>query len=631
MSNPDHTEPRRANGPASGARPRLPNNATWRAMARRRSLVHAGIDLAAWGVALVTALLLRFEFDLDALGDWQLVPALGLVWGLHLVFALTSGLYQNRWRYGSFESVAGLVRVLLAVTTVFAVVNRFVVEPRLVPVSVSLAMFGLALVATAAVRYVWRLFIDRAMRPTVEGSEPVIVLGAGDAGAQVIDSMLRTPDSPYRPVALLDDDPGKRRLQIRGLRVEGATEDLADVVRRHGARRLVVAIPSATADVLRRISDASLGLHLDIAVLPPVRELFDGAVGLSDLRPLSEADLLGRRAIDTDLDAIAGYLTGRRVLVTGAGGSIGSELCRQIHRFAPASLVLVDRDESALHALELSLHGRALLDDRRTVVADIRDRDRMVEIFAEHAPDVVFHAAALKHLPLLEMHPAEALKTNVTGTLNVLAAAQTTGVDRFVNVSTDKAADPCSVLGYSKRIAERLTAWFGAQGPGTYLSVRFGNVLGSRGSMLGTFEAQVAAGGPITVTHPEVSRYFMTVEEAVQLVIQAGAIGGGGEALVLDMGAPVRIADVARRLAEQADRPIDIVFTGLRDGEKLHEVLLGRGEQDRRPSHPLISHVDVPALSPSEADEAVFGTGDAVTLAFRLLCEVGDADTRAGF
>ena len=630
MPNPEPPPQRPAAAHPSGVWPRLPRTATWHAMARRRSLVHAGIDLAAWGAAIVVAVLLRFEFDLDAVGRWELLPAIGLVWGLHLVFAITTGLYQNRWRYGSFESVAGLVRVLMATTAVFAAVNRFVAEPRLVPVSVSLAMFGMALLATATVRYVWRLVIERALRPSAEGSEAVIVLGAGEAGAQVVDAMLRAPDSPYRPVALLDDDPDKRRLRIRGLPVEGGTGDLASVVDRYGARRLVVAIPSATAEVLRRISDIALDLQLEIAVLPPVRELFAGAVGLADLRPLTEADLLGRRAIDTDVEAIAGYLTGRRVLVTGAGGSIGSELCRQINRFGPDELILLDRDESALHALELSLHGRALLDDPCSVVADIRDRERLVEVFAAHAPDVVFHAAALKHLPLLEMHPDEAYKTNVVGTLNVLAAAQLTGVGRFVNVSTDKAADPTSVLGYSKRIAERLTAWFGAQGPGTYLSVRFGNVLGSRGSVLTTFEAQVAAGGPLTVTDPEVSRYFMTVEEAVQLVIQAGAIGSGGQALVLDMGEPVRIADVARRLAERADRPIEIVYTGLRPGEKLHEVLLGPGEVDRRPRHPLISHVDVPALSPSEADRVTLGTGDAVARAFRRLCEVGDAGTRAG-
>jgi FlaA1/EpsC-like NDP-sugar epimerase len=251
--------------------------------------------------------------------------------------------------------------------------------------------------------------------------------------------------------------------------------------------------------------------------------------------------------------------------------------------------------------VQLSIEGRALLDSPDLVLLDLRDQPRLARLFAERRPEVVFHAAALKHQPLLEQHPGEAVKTNVWGTLSVLEAAVEAGVDRFVNISTDKAADPCSVLGYSKRIAERLTAHVATEAEGTYLSVRFGNVLGSRGSMLGTFHAQIEAGGPITVTHPEVTRYFMTVEEAVQLVIQAGAIGRDGEALVLDMGQPVAIADVARRLAELAERPVEIVYTGLRPGEKLHEVLLGEDEPDNRPVHPLVSHVEVPPLSPSEA------------------------------
>ena len=306
---------------------------------------------------------------------------------------------------------------------------------------------------------------------------------------------------------------------------------------------------------------------------------------------------MGRHEIDTDIDAIAGYLTGKRVLVTGAGGSIGSELCRQISRFAPAELVMLDRDESALHGVQLAIEGRAMLDSRNLVVADIRDEARLRQVFDEHEPEVVFHAAALKHLPLLEMHPREAFKTNVLGTETMLDVSTDARVSRFVNISTDKAADPVSVLGYTKRIAERLTSAATWRTSGTYLSVRFGNVLGSRGSVLTAFRAQVEAGGPITVTHPDVTRYFMTVEEAVQLVIQAGAVGRDGEALVLDMGEPVRIDDVARRLAAQAPRPIEIVYTGLRPGEKLHEVLFGADERGESPGHPRIAHVCVPPLA----------------------------------
>jgi FlaA1/EpsC-like NDP-sugar epimerase len=313
--------------------------------------------------------------------------------------------------------------------------------------------------------------------------------------------------------------------------------------------------------------------------------------------------LLGRHEIHTELEAIAGYLTGKRVLVSGAGGSIGSELCRQLHRFAPSQLVMLDRDESALHALQLSIHGRAALDSPDLVVADIRDSTTLNSLFARYQPEVVFHAAALKHVTLLERHPTEALRTNVLGALNMLEAAAMSGVDRFVNVSTDKAADPRNILGYTKRATERITAHFGGDAQGMYLSVRFGNVLGSRGSVLDTFSAQVAAGGPITVTHPDVTRFFMTTEEAVQLLIQAGAIGREGEVLVLDMGTPVRIDDVARRFAASTERPINITYTGLGAGEKLHESLLGGGEVDRRPVHPLISQIAVPPLDPVRALE----------------------------
>ena len=359
-----------------------------------------------------------------------------------------------------------------------------------------------------------------------------------------------------------------------------------------------------------------------VKVLPSSTELLTDSVGIRDLRDINLTDVLGRNQLDTDIDAIAGYLTGRKVLVTGAGGSIGSELCRQIHRFAPAELMMLDRDESALHAVQLSIHGRALLDSNDVILCDIRDLNALNAVFAERRPDVVFHAAALKHLPMLEQYPAEAVKTNIIGTRNVLDAADLVNVDKFVNVSTDKAANPSSVLGYSKRIAERITSARAQDAEGTFLSVRFGNVLGSRGSVLTSFAKQIAAGGPLTVTHPDVTRYFMTIEEACQLVIQAAAIGGPGEALVLDMGEPIRIQDVARQLMEQSGTPVRIEFTGLREGEKLHEELFGDGEpQDVRPRHPLVSHVPVPAIGDAtiadlpiagEAEDGLRGDGRPV-------------------
>ena len=350
--------------------------------------------------------------------------------------------------------------------------------------------------------------------------------------------------------------------------------------------------------MIRDLTRAAEACGLAPKVIPSVKELLSGGARIDGVRDPRISDLLGRRPVRTDVAAVAGHFAGKRILVTGAGGSIGSELCRQLHRLDPAELVMLDRDESALHAVQLALHGRALLDSDQAALADIRDPYRVRQIFSQFRPEIVFHAAALKHLPLLERYPAEAFKSNVLGTLTVLEAAAAYGAQSFVNISTDKAADPVCVLGYSKRIAERLTAHLASQTGGSYLSVRFGNVLGSRGSVLTSLSAQVAAGGPVTVTHPEVSRYFMTADEAVQLVLQAAVIGSGGEVLVLDMGEQVRIADMARRLVATASRDIDIVYTGLRPGEKLSEDLLGRDEVDERPHHPLIRHVPVEPLPP---------------------------------
>ena len=338
--------------------------------------------------------------------------------------------------------------------------------------------------------------------------------------------------------------------------------------------------------------------------MPPVTEILGGRIRLDDVRKVDIADVLGRHQVTTDLASIADYLTGRRVLITGAGGSIGSELARQVHKFGPAELIMLDRDESALHSVQLSIYGRGLLDTPDVVLADIRDAEALRPIFDEHKPEIVFHAAALKHLPLLEQYPDEGWKTNVLGTLNMLTLSREFGVQHFVNISTDKAADPTSVLGRTKRTAEQLTAWAAQNAEGNYMSVRFGNVLGSRGSMLHAFNSQIEGGGPITVTHPDITRFFMTIPEACELVIQAGAIGGPGEVLVLDMGTPIKILDVANRMVAQSGKTIEIVFTGLRPGEKMHEELFAEDERGTSTSHPLISQVAVPPLSPATVLDA---------------------------
>jgi FlaA1/EpsC-like NDP-sugar epimerase len=565
-----------------------------------RRVLQVLIDMAAWGLAIFGATWARWDFALEPVYGLGLVLAATTAACCQVAAGYLTGLYRGQRRFGSFDEVA----VLAPATAVTTVVLFWVVlgagMPRLVPLSVPLVGGVTAFLLMGATRYAWRLRLDRLRRPTGDDVARVLVFGAGEGGAQVMSAMLRDPSSPYLPVALLDDSPRKQRLRIMGVPVLGDRTAVGEVGRTRAASVLLIAIPSADATLVGELTDAATEAGLSVLVLPPVSDLIGGRAGLGDIRALTESDLLGRHEIDTDIASIADYLRGRRVLVTGAGGSIGSELCRQIHRFAPAELIKLDRDESALHAVQLSIEGRALLDGGELILLDIRDRRTLRELFERRRPEVVFHAAALKHLPLLEQFPAEGLRTNVLATLDLLRLSQEYGVDRFVNVSTDKAADPISVLGYTKRLAERLTAHVAREASGTFLSVRFGNVLGSRGSVLTAFRAQLEAGGPITVTDPDVTRYFMTVEEAVQLVIQAGALAQPGEALVLDMGAPVRIASVAERLAAQSDRPVQIVYTGLRPGEKLQEVLLGEGERDLRPIHPLISHVDVPPCDPGD-------------------------------
>jgi FlaA1/EpsC-like NDP-sugar epimerase len=552
-------------------------------------------DSLAALLGLLTAVLVR-NIDGDVsydLADLALFATLYIV--TFRVAGWGEGLYRRRSRYGSFDEVASLTRTT-AITTAVAVAVNSLTSPRLAPASVALLTGLFALAGMAGVRYAWRLLWEAVRVPRGQEVQRVLVVGAGEGGDQLIRSTRRDPNSPFLPVGLIDDAPRKRNLRISGVAVLGTRDDLAAVAAREGATAAVIAIPSAHASVVRELAEVIRQAGLDVLTLPPVGELLGQGVALTDVRPVTEVDLLGRSEVAIDIDAIAGYVTGRRVLVTGAGGSIGSELCRQLHRFAPERLIMLDHDESGMHATHLAIHGRALLDDADTIVADIRDRERVFEVFEATHPEVVFHAAALKHLPLLQMHPREAIKTNVTGTQHVLDAARSVGVREFVNISTDKAAAPTSVLGYSKRIAERLTAKAAVEaGEGhRFLSVRFGNVLGSRGSVLTAFRRQIEEGGPVTVTHPDVTRYFMTVEEAVRLVVQAGAIGESGHVLLLDMGEPVRIDDVARQLIASAHRPVEIVYTGLRPGEKLHEVLLGDDEHPVPSAHPRLTSVPVP-------------------------------------
>jgi FlaA1/EpsC-like NDP-sugar epimerase len=517
-----------------------------------------------------------------------------LVFLIQAIIGYIVGIYRRRWRYGSFDEIAGLFITSVVSIAILLFLRFFDHSLNPYPRSV-IVIGGLAGVfLMAANRYVWRLIRQQLRRPTEETATKILVYGAGEGGIQIVNTLLRNPSSPYLPVGFIDDNSDVHRLSISGVPVIGGRSSLSEAQQKTGAKTLLIAIPSADSALISEISSSAQSLGMSVKIVPPVQNLFERPLDTGDIRDLTDEDLLGRRKIHTDLQQISEYLVNRRVLVTGAGGSIGSELCRQLVRFNPAELIMLDRDESALHEVQLSIHGRALLDTPQTVLADLRDAATMNHIFETRRPEVVFHAAALKHLPLLERYPGEAYKTNVLGTATLLNAAQKNDVKVFVNISTDKAANPISILGYSKRIAERITANFGViSAQGKYISVRFGNVLGSRGSVLLSFRDQIEKGGPVTVTHKGVTRYFMTISEAVQLVIQAGAIGNSGEVLVLDMGKPVSIYDVATRLVSNSQKPVSIEIVGLRAGEKVHEELFGDGEVDTRPKHPLISHVPV--------------------------------------
>ena len=570
-----------------------------RTFGRRLALV--AWDVAAWIVAFITFVTLRYK---DSLGDTQWIGGILYTFAAiaaQVVAGVVTQSYLGRSRVGSFAEATtlGTSVAIISLWGGFAFTLGYPGFPR----GLALITPPLALTFMAAGRWAFRIvFRKEFRRATGSHAQSAVVYGAGDAGHQVARLLDMAKPAPYRIVGFVDDDPGKRFLRVRGYRVLGQGRDIVEVARSQGAEAVILAISSVGPSRIQELSTRCAAAGLKLMVVPPVREMIGGRVSLGQLRQLNVTDLLGRRPVKTDLGEVARYVTGNVVLVTGAGGSIGSELARQVRRLGPSKLILLDRDESALHAVQLSLYGSGLLDTDDLALCSIRDLAALQTIFEAQRPDVVFHAAALKHLPMLEQYPSEGWKTNVLGTLNVLRCAHGVGVRHFVNISTDKAADATSVLGQTKRLAERLTAWYAQQYGHKYLSVRFGNVLGSRGSVLHTFQAQIERGGPVTVTHPDVTRFFMTIPEACELVLQAGAIGQPGDVLVLDMGEPVRIVDVARRLIDESGLDIDIVYTGLRQGEKLDEVLLSSVERGVPSEHPLITRVEVPPLCPSELD-----------------------------
>lgn len=565
------------------------------------------LDSLAWVIALPLGFFLRYG-DIDLINPVGLLIVLLLAIGIQLGLGFMLGLYRNRYSYGSFEESKVLYPVVVAALIIIQGVLLLFAWSIQVPRSVVMIAFPFAIMAMMIIRYGKRMVEDITNRPSSLESEPVIIYGGGFVGRSLTASLMSDPQSKYRPVGIVDDDPSLRNARIHSVNVIGTGSDLPSIVQRMNVSKVFFAMSDPNEKLYEHISLKMRQLNVEVQKITGMISDFSGE-GAHEPEAANRTILEGVRGkIDYDINEqdIISYITGKRVLVTGAGGSIGSELCRQIVKYQPAELMMLDHDETLLMDSRYSLSGSTALDDNSIVLADIRDMDALLAVFEERRPQVVFHAAALKHVSALEAYPKEAWKTNTLGTRNVLEAASRLDVEAFVNVSTDKAADPTTALGQSKRTAEMLCSWYAQKTGRRYVSVRFGNVFGSRGSVKPIFTRQIKDGGPITVTHREATRFFMLIPDACLLVMLAGAIGEPGDVLVLDMGKPVRIYDIAenlRRLYERYD--VDIEITQMRPGEKLEEVLFGKDEvMHRSERNRFISHAQSPALDPAELDYA---------------------------
>ena len=605
----------------------------------RHSIWQVGVDAVLVAVAWWLAWTLRFEHRpvyYDRYLDWSIVA---LVVAIKLpVFAL-GGFYNRWWRYVSTRDMWGAFRgVVLASVAVFLVFTLFEVHRVSVPRGVWFIDLLVCMAFIAGSRLLVRTIVERPLpgRIVTRGKEAIIV-GAGDAGQLVVKEMQRSPALGYTPIGLLDDDSRKRNLRLHGVRVLGTTADLAHVIRDRRPDEVLIAIPSAPGELRARIVETARSLDVPVKTLPTLSDLVSGDADLArQLRPVEVEDVLGREPVEVDFASIAEYLKGEVVLVTGAGGSIGSELCRQIARIGPAKLVLLDHAEPALFEIERELVRERGFLAAAAVVGDVRDPVKLRQVFDKYRPGVVFHAAAYKHVAMMEANPLEAVRNNTLGTRVVADVAVEYGAKRFVLVSTDKAANPKTVMGQSKALAEWIVETWGHRADVTtrFVAVRFGNVLGSSGSVVPIFRRQIARGGPVTVTHPEMTRFFMTIPEAVQLIVQAGAIGGRGQVYVLDMGEPVRIVDLAEKMirlsGKEPGREIVIEYVGPAPGEKLHEELVGDGEAVTPSRHPKIDLITRPPVDSEwlEAEladlERLVEDGETLELVAELRRLVGD-------
>lgn len=539
-------------------------------------------SLTAFIVAfsLLFSFAVRFDFAMPQV-YWQrfysLMPAvliikLGVIWFF--------GGFSGWWRYVSMPDLIQIVKANIIGSLLFIAYVMLVYRMDLVPRSVLLLDGIFCFLFTGGIRFITRAIREASprLRQTVVTRKPVLIVGAGDAGHTIAREIRLNPKLGFELVGFVDDDLVKSRTTFQGLMVLGTLDDLEVLIKKHDVEEVIIAIPSATGKQIRSVVDRCQNVHCRFKVLPGVSELINGRASLQQIRDVNLDDLLGREPVSLDTQKIKNLIQGKRVLVTGAGGSIGSELCRQIVRFNPSKLILFENAETPLFLIEQELGESVSSIPIVPVIGDVRNRSRVNVIFDQQMPEVVFHVAAYKHVPLMESNPAEAVNNNVQGTRLLADAADAFGVEKFILVSTDKAVKPANVMGATKRIAEMYVQSLNQSSKTRFITTRFGNVLGSNGSVIPTFKNQIAHGGPVTVTHPEVTRYFMTISEASQLVLQAGSMGRGGEIYLFDMGEPVKIKKLAEELIRLSGlKPyddIDLVYIGLRPGEKLYEELL---------------------------------------------------------
>lgn len=558
-------------------------------------------DIVLLMTAYVLSFLLRFEFHLSSAELSIFGKSVIPIVACKLLFFYWFKLYRGMWRYTSITDLLNIIKAVLTSTLVIIatilMLQRFEGYPR----SIFVIDAVLTLIFISGFRLAVRLFFATSHKHSLsaflgknsgEKGQKLLIIGAGDAGEKMLREIRDNTHLKYEIVGFLDDDPGKVGRSMHGVPVVGSISEVGEIVSRGHVEEILIAIPSATGKQMKSIVELCKQTKVKYKTIPGIGELIDGRVSVKSIRDVSYEDLLGREPVHLEKEKIGEYLEGKRVLITGAGGSIGSELCRQIARYNPASLIMLDRTEKNLYDIEMDMWRDFSYIKYVPVLGDIRHKVEMKGIFGRYRPQVVFHAAAYKHVPMVETNPWEAIYNNIVGTKNVVETAYDSGIERFVLVSTDKAVNPSNVMGASKRVTELVVQANVNPGSTKFMAVRFGNVVGSSGSVIPLFKKQIARGGPVTVTHPEVTRFFMTIPEAVQLILQAGAMGRGGEIFILDMGTPIKIADMARDLIRlsgfEPGKDIEIKFTGLRPGEKLYEELIVVGEEIARTSHEKI-------------------------------------------